>query len=277
MVNHFNPAEVDGRSLLAWTIRVLREHGIKPRKRLSQNFVVDPSLIREILSHVDPGERVLEVGCGIGTLSKAILEKAHTLLCIELDHRLCEVAEEVVDEHRFVIVNGDARELPYAQRTVVSNLPYHVTSDILVKISKENSVTKAVLTVQKEVAERLLARPGSKSYGRLTVLVGTLFRVEKGGTYPPRSFYPRPQVYHQVVVLTRRSNYTSEVGALEKLTRIFFSQRRRLVEKILAEALGVRAEELGHLKYRIAGKRVSTIDPELWFELSRTLAERGVL
>ncbi|MEM4933799.1 MAG: rRNA adenine dimethyltransferase family protein, partial [Desulfurococcaceae archaeon] len=167
MVNHFNPAEVDGRSLLAWTIRVLREHGIKPRKRLSQNFVVDPSLIREILSHVDPGERVLEVGCGIGTLSKAILEKAHTLLCIELDHRLCEVAEEVVDEHRFVIVNGDARELPYAQRTVVSNLPYHVTSDILVKISKENSVTKAVLTVQKEVAERLLARPGSKSYGRL--------------------------------------------------------------------------------------------------------------
>lgn len=277
MVRHFNPVEVSGRGLLAWTVRTLREHGIRPRKRLSQNFVVDPILIREVVSHVDPKERVLEVGCGIGTVSKALLEKAETLICVELDHRLCEVAREVVDDHRFVVINGDAREQPYTQKVVVSNLPYHITSDMLVKISRENSVVKAVLTVQKEVAERLLAQPGSKNYGRLTVLVSTLFKIKKGGAYPPRSFYPRPEVYHQVIVLTRRSNYTSEVDALETVTRIFFSQRKRLVEKVLAGVLGVKVEELGHLKDRVAGKRVFSVDPELWLELSRVLVERGAI
>lgn len=277
MESPFNPLNLATRDLLAWTVRTLREHGVKPRKKLSQNFAVDPSLIREITSHVGRQECVVEIGCGIGTLSMAILTKVKRLLCVEIDPVLCKVASEVVNSPRFIVVNGDARELPYTCEVVVSNIPYHITSDILVKISRENSVMKAVLTVQREVAERLTATPGSRNYGKITVLVNTLFTVQTGGTYSPRSFYPRPEVHHKVLVLTRKSAYTEEVRALEKVTKVFFSQRRRLVEKVLEEFFSTKIEKLGGIKDKVVGKRVFMIPPDLWLEISRALLERGLL
>jgi len=277
MGKSFNPAEASKRHLLKCTLQILREHGFKPRKRLSQNFIVDPALIREILSYVDAKAHVLEIGCGIGTLSKALTSKVQTLLCIEVDSKLCNIASGVVDSHRFVVVNGDARVHAFTRETIVSNIPYHITSDILVKISRESNVTKAVLTVQKEVVDRLLAEPGSKEYGKLTVLARTLFTIRSGGVYPPSSFYPRPEVHSQVVVLTRIRQYTSEIKVLEKITRILFSQRKRRVEKVLESAFSVKLRDLGFIASKVEGKRVFMVPPELWLELSRSLIEKGVL
>lgn len=277
MGKYFNPLEVSRESLLKWTIRTLRSYGIKPRKKLSQNFVVNPFLIREILSHIDDGSDILEIGCGIGTLTGALLSKARTVMCFEIDQKLCEALSRIMCSRNLILVNGDALKLFFNRRTVVSNIPYHITSDILLKISRENIVEKAVLTVQKEIVDRITARPGTRSYGKLTVLLNNLFLIREGGVYPPSSFHPKPEVYHQVVVLIRKKPYSREIEKLELITRIFFSQRRKLVEKVLWDKFNKSLESLGEIRGKISGKRVFMIDPETWLELARVLSDQGVI
>ncbi|MEM4482230.1 MAG: 16S rRNA (adenine(1518)-N(6)/adenine(1519)-N(6))-dimethyltransferase RsmA [Desulfurococcaceae archaeon] len=270
-----NPLELGRSELVMWTRKVLREYGLRPRKSLSQNFIVDPLLIRELINYTGSG-KVLEIGCGIGTLTRAVLLKAHSLTCIEIDWRLCEAISGLVDSPFFVIVNGDARFLPYLHEEVISNAPYHITSDLIVKISRENCVNKAVLTLQREVADRLLSLPGSKNYGKITVLVNVLFDVKAGGTYPPGSFFPKPGVYHRVVVLLRRRSYAHEIEVLERITKKAFSQRKRLLSKVFVDLLKVNPSDLGPLWSKLEGKRVFAVDPETWLEISRSLLERGI-
>ncbi|MEM1639748.1 MAG: 16S rRNA (adenine(1518)-N(6)/adenine(1519)-N(6))-dimethyltransferase RsmA [Desulfurococcaceae archaeon] len=271
------PLEFDREFLLKWTIGVMRKHGIKPRKKLSQNFIVNPFLIEEILSYTDENSDVLEIGCGIGTLTVALLSKARTVLCYEIDQRLCDVLSKFINDENFILVNGDALKIPFNRRIVVSNIPYHITSDILLKISRENVVEKAVLTLQKEIVDRITARPGSRSYGKLTVLLNNLFAIKEGGVYPPSSFYPKPEVYHQVVVLLRKKPYSQEIEKLEVVTKTFFSQRRRLVEKVLWDKFNKNVDSMGELGRKISGKRVFMLDPETWLELTRILHEQGVI
>jgi 16S rRNA (adenine1518-N6/adenine1519-N6)-dimethyltransferase len=277
MEKFFNTFEVSRRQLLQWTIRVLRDNGIKPRRKLSQNFIIDPVLLREISSYVDENSDVIEVGCGIGTLTSVILRKARTVLCIEIDQRLCEVIGWNLLSKDLIVVNGDALKLPFNRKLLVSNIPYHITTDILLKVSRENTVEKAVLTLQREVAERITARPGSRSYGKISVLLNNLFSIREGGVYSPRSFYPRPEVYHQVIVLTRRRHYSRDFEKLELITRVFFSQRKRLVEKILLDKFNTKLTQLGDLGRKIMGRRVFMVDPETWFALTRILSEHGVI
>jgi 16S rRNA (adenine1518-N6/adenine1519-N6)-dimethyltransferase len=276
MESLFNPATVSRRELFEWTLRVLNTYGVRPRKKLSQNFVVEPRLIGEILENTAPVDTI-EIGCGIGTLSLALLTRVPRLLCVEIDRRLCEVAADVVKSPRFTVVNADADKYTPGAEQVVSNIPYHVTSDLLVKVARANRVKRAVLTLQREVAERLTAKPGSRTYGKLTILANTLFRVAQGGVYTPASFYPEPEVFHGVVVLERKREYDEEVCALEELTRSLFRERRKLAEKVLARRLGVRVENLGSLGRVIAGKRVFMLSSEVLLELAKTLREMGVI
>lgn len=277
MERSFNTALLTRRELAEWTRSILSRHGLRPRRVLSQNFIVDPNLIREMLNQVERGDDLLEIGCGVGTLTLALLSKARRILCVELDARLCDVARDVLRDPRVIVSNADAIRFPFTQRVLVSNTPYHITSDLLVKIARENNVEKAVLTLQAEVVDRLCAEPGSRDYGRITVLIKTLFKVEKGGVYPPRSFYPQPEVYNQVVVLRRREPYTERIQVLEEVTRRFFTQRRRIVDKVLLDVFGVRVESLGDVGREIAGRRVYSINPETWLKLADSLVERGVL
>lgn len=276
MVSLFNPVTASRRELINWTLDVLRKYNVKPRKRLSQNFIVNPHLIGEIVAHIAPLDTV-EVGCGIGTLSLVLLTRVRRLICIEVDERLCAVATSVVCSPRFLVVNADARMCLPGVEQLVSNVPYHITSDLLVKIARTSSIKRAVLTLQREVAERLLAKPGSRAYGKLTVLVRVLFEVREMGVYSPSSFYPEPEVSHRVIVLERKKQYSEEVCALEVLTRHLFTQRRRLVEKVLASSLGVKVEDLGSLSSAISGKRVFMLGEDTLLELASALRERGVI
>lgn len=272
----FNPAEQSPVALRSWTLRVLREYGFKPGKKLSQNFVVDPRLIAEIASYVI-AEHTLEIGCGIGTLSLALLPLVKNLICVEIDKRLCNIARTLVDSPKFLVVHGDARKVFLNTKQVVSNLPYHITSDILVKVVRENTVERAILTVQREVAERLLAQPGIKSYGKITVLVNLVFKVKKGGLYPPKSFYPEPKVYHQVIVLERKGVYDDNMKAVEKVAKTLFTQRKRVVDKLIEGYFNVKLDELGSIGKAISGKRVMTLHPSDFYELARVLRERGII
>lgn len=275
MEKRFNFNDTYG-SLLSWTLKTLKEQGLRPRKTLSQNFIVDPRLLRELVFHVLP-EHTLEIGCGIGTLSRFIVPYVKTLVCIEIDEKLCNVARTTVNSPRFLVVNGDATRIPFMAKQVVSNVPYHITSHILIKIAKENSVQRAVLTVQKEVADRLTALPGSRNYGKITILINLVFNVKKGGSYPPRSFYPRPKVYHQVIVLERRVPYSNDMVIMEKVTKKLFTQRKRLVDKLVEEYFNVKLSDLGVVGKRLSGRRVMTLSPMEFYELAVMLRDAGVL
>lgn len=277
MERSFNVLAMNKGQLLKWTRDILREYGVRPRRRLSQNFVVDPVLINEIVSYINRDTDVIEVGCGIGTLTHAILTRARRVICVEIDSRMCEIVNEVVNKSEFIAINADSLKTPFNTKIVVSNTPYHITSDLIIKISRENTVEKAVLTLQEEVVERLVAKPGSRSYGRLTIIVHLLFNIQPGRSYSPSSFYPMPEVNSQVVVFTRKRLYDVEVYAVEKTTRIFFAHRRKLIDKILLNLIGGNVELPGYLRSRVLGRRIYTIEPETWLEISRFLNERGVL
>lgn len=259
------------KELLKWTLEALRSRGLRPRKRLSQSFVVDMRLIEEVLAKVERGDIVAEIGCGLGNLTMYLLDKAGRVVCVEIDERMLRALSSSLNKAIVLAVNGDARDSIPLCDTVVSNVPYHIVSDIIVAISRENAVKKAVLTVQKEVAERLAAKPGGRSYGRLTALVNALFDIELGGVYPPSSFYPRPKVYSQVVVLRRKRAYDERICKLEQLTRILFNQRRRVAYRVLQRGMGLSEEELSAAKGVVGDLRVYELDADRLLKLVEVL------
>jgi len=218
---------------------VLRELGLRPRKKLSQSFTVDPELIRIIADTCNEWHGpVIEVGAGLGALTKALLDRGIEVLAIEIDRRLATFLKMSMGSEILHVVVGDAREMVLCSRIpVVGNIPYHITSDLLLAIARSRT-PKACLTVQLEVANRLIARPGTKEYGRLTVITDYLFRKRILRIFPPSSFYPEPEVYSAVVVMERVRPYDSTARLIEDVGRCLFSFRRRKLRTALARCFG---------------------------------------
>ncbi|MGB9827544.1 MAG: 16S rRNA (adenine(1518)-N(6)/adenine(1519)-N(6))-dimethyltransferase RsmA [Thermosphaera sp.] len=247
----------------------MKRHGIRPSKKLSQNFVVNPRLISDILS-LTSSEDTVEIGCGIGTLTIFLINRVRSLACVEYDERMIRVVASIVRNPRFIPVRGDALATGVGRPQVVSNLPYHVTSDMLIMIARDNSVSKAVLTLQKEVGDRLVAKPGSESYGRLSVIVQLLFNLRVAGVYHPGSFIPRPKVASSLLLLERRRTYDRVVEKVEHVTRALFSQRRRNARRVAESRLSLSAEVLNRIIP--SDKRVFELEPEVFLALAEELA-----
>ena len=161
---------------------------------------------------------------------------------MELDGRLLPVLREVSAEHAKVnIVNADILYLNTRRvECIVGNPPYSITGPLLSKIVVDYQPRFAALTLQKEVAERLASRPGSSSYGRITVLVQAVYNVRLGGYYPPKSFYPPPDVASRVVVLEIRERLPAKLlHRLEEVSRCLFSERRKKASKVVRKCCGV--------------------------------------
>ena len=199
------------RVLLTRTLNILRTYNIKPRKKLSQNFVIDPNLIGKILARIRECNyrKVLEIGGGIGTLTLFLSNAAEEVVTIEVDKKLVNVLEKEVASKRnnVRVIHGDVLKI-YKELgsfdVIVSNIPYHISSKILF-ILAEMTFKEALLTFQKEFADRLLAKPGEANYSRLTVTANFYFDIEYLGTYSPASFYPPPKVYSTMVSLRRKT------------------------------------------------------------------------
>jgi len=225
--------------LLQETLRTLRVYGIKPRKRLSQNFVVDKRLVETIVSYASPSinDDVLDVGAGLGALTIRLAEKAGKVIAVEIDKRLVEVLRNRFKNYGNVeVIHGDILDLNIAASIIVGNIPYHISTPILFKILNMN-FRRAVLTLQKEVAERLIAKPGSQHYGRLTVSANIQANIEVLDTYPPESFYPPPEVFHSIVLITPKREVNVDLKLLNSLLIKLFSQRNRVVKTVLRRNL----------------------------------------
>jgi 16S rRNA (adenine1518-N6/adenine1519-N6)-dimethyltransferase len=228
--------------------RVLSEKVLRPTKSLGQNFLHDGNQLRRIVSAADlkPGDQVLEVGPGLGALTEVLLASGVRVLAIEKDRRLVEwLQERFSDQPLLTLMHADALDyLQAAQRDwvswrLVANLPYSVASPIIVELAKGGQGPRAmVVTLQLEVAQRLVAKPATEAYGILTLLVQLYYQSAGFFKIPSTCFFPPPDIDSACVKLVRRSTELLRAdlgGVFERIVKRSFSQRRKMMLKLLRE------------------------------------------
>jgi 16S rRNA (adenine1518-N6/adenine1519-N6)-dimethyltransferase len=232
---------------------LLDRHGLSPSRALGQNFVADPNTVRRIvrLAEVGPGDPVVEIGPGVGSLTTALAETGAEVLAVELDRHLVPVLEEVVGPLGVTIVNGDALEVDWSELlsghdrwTMVANLPYNVGTTIVLQLLDDvPAIDRMLVMVQREVGERLAAPPGSGAYGIPSVKVALWATAEVVGKVPATVFIPQPKVESVLVRLTRRAEPAVDVDhdALMGLVRKAFGQRRKMLRRSLAGRVSPKA------------------------------------
>ncbi|MBD7914873.1 16S rRNA (adenine(1518)-N(6)/adenine(1519)-N(6))-dimethyltransferase RsmA [Clostridium sp. Sa3CUN1] len=223
------------------TAELVKKYNFKFSKSLGQNFLVDDSVPRDIVSgaEVDENDLIIEIGPGVGTLTAQLLNKAKKVVAIELDNDLIPIlTQEIGDNPKFELIHNDALKVDFNEVIgdeksvkLVANLPYYVTTPIIVKLLKENYNFKSLtIMIQKEVAERMNAEPGNKDYGSLSLLVQYYCDTKIIRRVPPQCFIPRPKVDSIVIRLDRLSEPKVKVEN-EKLffeiIRSSFNMRRK--------------------------------------------------
>jgi 16S rRNA (adenine1518-N6/adenine1519-N6)-dimethyltransferase len=203
---------------------------------MGQHFLLNPRgalMFLEGLASLEASV-ALEVGPGAGSITFAAAEALDRIVAVEIDARLAEALSARVPPN-VAVVRGDgvaaARSFPVSH--VYSNTPFNLSSEIVEAVARNNAVAGAVLGVQREVALRMSARPGTSNYGRLSVLSQLVFEVKLAGVIPPSWYYPRPEVYTAVVVLRRKRKWGPRVERTLELAACMFTMRRKLASKAL--------------------------------------------
>ena len=254
--------------------RWLEERDIQLTKSLGQNFLHDANQLKRIIKAgaLTPADNVFEIGPGLGPLTELLLAQANQVLAIEKDSRLVAVLNERFAAHpKLTLLQADAldwlqeNERDWSDWKLIANLPYSVASPILVELSEtRNCPARMVVTLQLEVARRLIAATDDEDYGVLSLLIqmryapGELFRISPG------SFFPEPDVHSACVTLRRRETpllNDEQRGVFKRLVKLAFSQRRKMMFKLLKqswppEQLSAAFAKLG-LDEKIRGEKVS--------------------
>ena len=266
---------------------VIRRHGVAARRSLGQNFLLDLNLTARIARSAGPldGITVVEVGPGPGGLTRALLAAgARRVIAIERDQRCLAALAEIAarDPARLAIVAGDALKVdpaPYlkgAPARIVANLPYNVATALLVTwLSVEPWppwYDSMILMFQREVAERIVASPGTKSYGRLSVLAGWRTHARMLFDVAPTAFVPPPKVTSSLVRLEPRTPFPCDRRALERVSQAAFGQRRKMLRQSL-RTLGVDTQHLIAASGLDPAARAEEIPVEGYAALARALEE----
>jgi 16S rRNA (adenine1518-N6/adenine1519-N6)-dimethyltransferase len=224
---------------------------LTPTKKLGQNFVVDGNTCRRIVKAAEVGSEdiALEIGPGLGSLTLALLEVAHSVVAVEIDNRLAAELPATANTHGFgdkelTIVNQDAMtvsELPVAPTVLVANLPYNVSVPVLLRfLELFPTLTGGVVMVQSEVADRLVASPGSKTYGSPSVKATWWADMSSAGSVGRSIFWPIPNVDSSLVRFVRHAPAGDEMLRLATFSVIdaAFAQRRKMLRGALSELFG---------------------------------------
>ena len=268
--------------------QALAEHGLMARKSFGQHFLLDLNVTRKIarLADFPDGATVIEVGPGPGGLTRALLEAGAQVIAIEKDARFRPLLEELAAAAggRLTLVIGDALEADEAGLTtgraahVVSNLPYNVGTPLLIKwLTRPWTPAALTLMFQKEVAERIAAKPGAGSYGRLAVMAQATAAAKVVMEVPARAFTPPPKVDSAVVRLEPRADRPAleRLDALQRVTAAAFGQRRKMLRASLKPLGGAALAEAAGLD---PAARAETVDVAGFLRLTDAwLARRGEL
>lgn len=228
---------------------LLADHGLSPSRALGQNFVVDPNTVRRIarLADVGPGDHVVEIGAGLGSLTLALAETGAAVTAVEIDHHVLPALRSVLAERapEVDLVEGDAMALDWGATlaaapswVLVANLPYNVATPLVLDVLDDvPAVERLLVMVQKEAGERLAAGVGDPAYGIPSVKVAYHGSAALVGTVGPNVFLPRPKVDSVLVSITRHPGgpvVTADPDRLFALVRAGFGQRRKMLRRSLA-------------------------------------------
>ena len=275
--------EILGRMELKEILNLMRIYGIRPRKKLSQVFLVNRGVLeriarvaRQTLAKIST--TALEIGCGPGTLSIFLLREGFEVIAVEIDSRFAPILQRVAIEFpKFNPVIADARMVLQSRNVplvAVGNLPYHISSELLLAIAR-SKVRAAVVTLQREVAERIVAKPGTDSFGRLSVIMQLVFEARIAFVIPPKYFRPRPEVASATVVLERVREYDELLRHVEDVTRCLFSYRNKLLSKALRECFPQSYRRIVEGVSICNEMRVRELEPQKFLEIARICVESG--
>lgn len=237
------------------TKEILDKYGFSFKKSLGQNFLIDPNVLENIVSHGNLTEKVgvIEIGPGIGALTEHLARKAGKVIAYEIDGRLLPVLEDTLSPYPNVkVIHQDVLEADlkgmiqeefadYDEIVVVANLPYYVTTPIIMKFLLERiPITGMIIMMQKEVADRITASPGTKAYGSLSIAIQYYMDASVAMIVPRTVFVPQPNVESAVLKLTRKEQLPAEVkdeDFLFKVSKGSFVQRRKTIYNNLQTSL----------------------------------------
>ena len=261
-------------------VELLGRHGLSPSRALGQNFLVDPNTIRRIvrLADVQPGEPVVEIGAGLGSLTVGLADAGAEVTAVEIDRHLLPALREVVEPRGVRVVAGDALTLDWADTlaghdrwSLVANLPYNVATPLVCDLLDDvPAIERMLVMVQREVGERLAAHAGEDAYGIPSVKVAYWATAQVIGRVPPTVFLPQPRVESALVRIERRA--APAVGAdperMFALVRAAFGQRRKMLRRSLAGVVDPAAFERAAIRPDARPEELSVED---WGRLTDAL------
>ena len=227
---------------------LLEAHGAAPSRALGQNFVVDPNTVRRIarLAEVGPSDRVVEVGPGLGSLTRALVETGASVVALELDRFVLPILEQEVVPLGVRVVAGDAMTVDWTSllqglpHVLVANLPYNISVPLICDLlDQQPLISRMLVMVQKEVGERLAGHPRTKAYGAVSVKVAYWGTARVVGLVPPTVFLPQPKVESALVSIVRHQSpavdpFVASHAELFELVQTGFGKRRKMLRGSLA-------------------------------------------
>jgi len=251
---------------------LLARHDLEASRALGQNFVVDPNTVRRIarLAAIGPGDPVVEIGAGLGSLTLALAETGASITAVEMDRHLRPALAEVVDGLDVRVVAGDAMALDWddvlaehPRWTLVANLPYNVATPLVLDLLRDvPAIERMLVMVQKEAGERLAAEPGSHAYGIPSVKVALRATARLVGRVGPDVFLPRPRVDSALVEIVRRERpaTSADPDRLVALVERGFNQRRKMLRRSLAGLVAPEAFDAAGIDPATRPERLSVQD-----------------
>jgi 16S rRNA (adenine1518-N6/adenine1519-N6)-dimethyltransferase len=228
---------------------LLAQHGLRPSRALGQNFVIDANTVRRVarLSGVSSGDRVVEIGAGLGSLTLALVESGASVTAIEVDHGLVPLLRSIVEPAGATVVEADALALDWSSivgttpgsSVLVANLPYNVATPLVVRLLENvPAIGRMLVMVQLEAAERFAADPGDPAYGAVSVRIAYWANAVLVGRVPATVFHPRPNVESALVSITRRDAPAVDTALvsyerLSAVVRAGFAHRRKMLRRSL--------------------------------------------
>jgi len=254
---------------------------IKPKKSLGQNFLSDKNIIKSIveIGNIKHNNTVLEIGPGTGNLTEFILKKKPKIFfVIEKDYNLVKLLYKKFSNKINIlnkdILNFEFSEISKEKIIVYGNLPYNISTEILIKwitdSKKFQSCKKLVLMFQKEVADRIMAKTNSKNYGRLSIISNWRMNIKKEFDISPNCFFPKPKIDSTLLSFEPKKKYFNIKNPhnLEKITKVFFNQRRKMIKNPLKQIFGKPDMILEKLKIDI-NLRPQNLSPLNYFEIAK--------
>jgi len=262
--------------------------GFHPSRKLGQNFLLDMNLLEAMLRDAAPlaGDRILEVGPGAGALTDRLLASGCDLTAVEIDHRLIAwLRERFAGRSNFTLLEGDACKLDYQKifadsaYRCIANLPYSCASVFLANISEQpNPPREMFVLLQKEMGDRLIATPGTKDYGALSVRLAIRYQISMLRIIPPKVFFPEPEVVSAFLKLSLKKELPPpEIIALAcKLAGCAFAQRRKKAARLLQNHCPASAIQMAFEKLGLSlDSRAENISPEQYLALAEILLKEN--